>query len=435
MKWEWVVLGMLTMALGVGVAQGAQAPGEPKHMGVASCASSVCHGKSAPQLNRDVLLNEYSVWTRSDRHSQAFNRLKSARALQIGAKLGIANPSGEKICTVCHADAQPASAAATPATGPTSKFRQSDGVGCEACHGGAERWLDSHAQASATHKENIARGMYPTDQPLQRATLCLSCHLGTRDRFATHVIMGAGHPRLSFELETYTALQPRHYDVDDDYIRRKGVIEGMDLWVTGQLESAARYLDLLDSALLMPGGMTPELSLYDCYSCHHSLEDQRWSRERAGSGVQPGMLRLQRQSFVMLQALAGIIAPASLPDLQQATDALMRAGQANPAAVQAAAARLRAGLKQCEPWSSRKYSPAEIIQVRKALLRLAVEDKASDFAVAEQVVMGMESMSYTLKDYSQRKSSLDVLFDKVKSGTGFSASQFAEAARKLQSQF
>jgi hypothetical protein len=429
MKRPLLVLGSITVVLWLSVAQGQPAAGEPKHMGVASCASSVCHGKSAPQAGRDVLLNEYSVWTHSDRHSQAFNRLKSARALQIGAKLSIANPAAAKICVTCHADTQPASA-----TGST-KFRQSDGVGCEACHGGAEHWLDSHAQSSATHKDNISRGMYPSDQPLQRAALCLSCHLGTRDRFATHLIMGAGHPRLSFELETYTALQPRHYEVDEDYIRRKGVIEGMNLWVTGQLESAERYLELLASPLLTPGGMTPELSFYDCYSCHHSLEDQRWSRERAGPGLMPGMLRLQRQSFEMLQAVAGVIAPAGAADLQQGTDALLRAGPANPTAVQAAAARLRASLKQCEAWSTRKYSAAEIAQVRKALLRLAAEDKASDFAVAEQVVMGMESMSYTLKDYSQRKSSLDVLFDKVKSGTGFSAVQFAEAARKLQSQF
>jgi Cytochrome c554 and c-prime len=424
----WVVasLGLLS---GLGSVAPQRAGGEPRHMGVASCASSVCHGKSAPQVGRDVLLNEYSIWTHNDRHSQAYNRLKSDSALRIGAKLGIANPAAAKICVTCHADTQ-----ATDATGPT-RFRQSDGVGCEACHGGAEHWLDSHAQASATHKDNLARGMYPSDQPLRRAALCLSCHLGTRDRFATHVIMGAGHPRLSFELETYTELQPRHYEVDDDYIRRKGSVDGMNLWVTGQLESAERYLELLTSPLLTAGGMTPELSFYDCYSCHHSLEDRRWSRERAGSGLMPGMLRLQRQSFVVLQGLASVISPAGAVDLKQGTEELMRAGQTNPTALQGAATRLRARLGQYESWSTRKYSPTEIAQVRKALVRLAAEDEASDFTVAEQVVMGVESLSYTLKDNLQRKSALDLLFEKVKSGTAFNAGQFAETARKLQAQF
>jgi len=45
--------------------------------------------------------------------------------------------------------------------------------------------------------------MYPTEEPMERARLCLSCHLGTERKFATHEIMGAGHPRLAFELELY----------------------------------------------------------------------------------------------------------------------------------------------------------------------------------------------------------------------------------------
>jgi hypothetical protein len=59
--------------------------------------------------------------------------------------------------------------------------------------------------------------MYPTEQPEVRAKLCLSCHFGTEDKFATHRIMGAGHPRISFELDTFTEIQPAHFRVDEDY--------------------------------------------------------------------------------------------------------------------------------------------------------------------------------------------------------------------------
>ena len=51
------------------------------------------------------------------------------------------------------------------------------GVRCEACHGGAERWIKSHAQRDATHAANLALGMYPTETPARRAQLCLSCHI------------------------------------------------------------------------------------------------------------------------------------------------------------------------------------------------------------------------------------------------------------------
>jgi hypothetical protein len=411
--------------------RGQELPNVNGHMGVASCASSVCHGKSTAQMgNGDLRLHEYSIWLHSDRHSQAFNRLKSDVALRIGEKLNIANPSTAKICVTCHADTQ-----ATGAAPAKSKFLQSDGVGCEACHGGSEHWLEFHSQAAATHRQNIARGMYPTEQPLQRATLCLSCHLGTRDRFATHMIMAAGHPRLSFELEAFTANQPRHYQVDADYVKRKGEIGGMNLWVTGQLESAERYLTLLNSPLMTAHGILPELAFYDCFACHHSLQDQRWTRERVGPGLEPGLLRLQHQNFAMLGVLAAVIAPESVASLQDGVNALLRGGQADPAALHAAVAHLMTTLRGFESWSTRRYSDAETAQVRKGLVRLAADDHASDFAVAEQVEMGMESLSYTLKDYPKRKAALDVLYDKVTSASAFSPNQFRDAARKIEGQF
>jgi hypothetical protein len=399
-----------------------------KHMGVASCASSVCHGKITPQKDRNVALNEYTIWTRDDRHSQAYNRLKSPLALQIGAKLALANPSNAKICLDCHADT-------VGAAGAGPKFKLSDGVGCEACHGGAEKWLESHAQPTATHKDNLARGMYPSELPLQRATLCLSCHLGTRDKFATHVIIGAGHPRLSFELETFTANQPAHYVVDADYVTRKGKIDGMNLWVTGQIENAERFLTLLQSALLMPSGMIPELAFYDCFGCHHTTDNIRWSRQRAGPGVSPGTLRLQKQNLLMLQAVAEAVGPDGLADLVAGTDELIRAGQADPQSLRAAAQRLLERLRSDETWSTRAYSPLDIAKVRKILVRMAAEDRASDFGAAEQIVLGIDSLSHSLNDYDRRRAPLDALYDRVKSGANFNATQFAEAARRVQGQF
>ena len=401
---------------------------EYKHMGVASCASSVCHGKITAQKDRNVALNEYTIWTRDDRHSQAYNRLKSPLALQIGAKLALANPSNAKICIDCHADA-----ASGPKVGP--KFRLTDGVGCEACHGGGEKWIESHAQPTATHKDNIARGMYPTERPLQRATLCLTCHLGTRDKFATHVILGAGHPRLSFELETFTANQPAHYVVDADYVTRKGKIDGMNLWVTGQIENAERFLTLLQSNLLMPSGMIPELSFYDCFGCHHATDNIRWSRVRAGPGINPGTLRLQKQNLLMLQAVAEAVDPDGLADLVAGTDNLIRAGQTDAAAVRAAAQRLLERLRSDEKWSTRAYSPMEVAKVRKILVRLAAEDRASDFGAAEQIVMGVDSLSHSLNDFDRRRAPLDALYDKVKSGANFNATQFADTARRVQGEF
>jgi len=201
---------------------------EYKHLGVASCASSVCHGKLTAQTDRNVALNEYRTWSHDDYHSRAFRDLSNSQSQIMAGKLGLASAATAKICLDCHADN-----VAANLRGP--KFQLSDGVGCEACHGGAEKWIETHTQKTAKHADNLARGMYPSEQPLRRAELCLSCHMGTRDKLATHIIMGAGHPRLRFELQVFTFNQPAHVTIDADYVQRKGKIEDMNLWVTGQI--------------------------------------------------------------------------------------------------------------------------------------------------------------------------------------------------------
>jgi len=424
---------LLLLWLASGTAGAADTPpataGSHKHLGVASCATSVCHGKQTAQAGRDVALNEYVIWLEQDRHSQAYRALDNARSRSIAANLGLPSASTAKICLDCHADN-----VAPSQRGP--KFQLSDGVQCEVCHGGAEKWIDTHSQQTVTHAANVANGMNPTEQPLQRAQVCLSCHLGSTDQFTTHRIMGAGHPRLAFELDVYTNNQPPHFHPETaSYIKRKGKIPEANLWVTGQLESAQRYLALLQSGLFTPGGLTPELSMFDCYACHHSIDKPRWSHARAGAGIPPGTLRLQRQYFLVLQAITETLDPRLLPELIADTDALMQAGQVDAAKTRAAAKTLQDWIRARDDWSRRSYAAADIAALRKSLLRYAAQDKASDFAMAEQVVLGVESLSYASGDHDRRKAALDALYNGVASATKFDPTQFADTARGLQGQF
>lgn len=399
-----------------------------KHMGVASCATSVCHGKLAPQSGKEVALNEYRIWQQEDRHAQAYRTLELPESKRIAANLGLPGATAARICLDCHADNVPSGK-----RGP--KFQISDGVGCEACHGGSEKWLESHAAETASHKDNVGRGMYPTEQPLQRVQVCLGCHLGTKDQFATHAIMGAGHPRLSFELEAYTTNQPAHFIVDADYAERKGRIDGMNLWITGQLETTRRYLSLLQTNMFHGGGMFPELAFYDCHSCHHPMDEIRWNAARAGAGIRPGTVRLQTQNLIVLQALADTFEPAATAQLVELTNALARAGQRDRAAVNEAAKALLTWLAPRDSFARRRYSSADVIRMRKTLARYAATDKAGDYAAAEQIVLGLESLSYTIGDRAGKKAALDALYDAVKNATSFSPQRFATVAATAQRSF
>jgi hypothetical protein len=158
----------LALALAATVSGAAELPATDayQHLGVASCAASQCHGSAKPRDATGVLQNEYVTWTQADPHSKAYETLSNEQSRRIAARLGLANAREATECLNCHADN-------VPAARRGEKFQLADGVGCEACHGGAEHWLASHYNpGSETRADNLAAGMYPTNLAAARADLC-----------------------------------------------------------------------------------------------------------------------------------------------------------------------------------------------------------------------------------------------------------------------
>jgi hypothetical protein len=391
------------------------------HLGVASCAAGVCHGKLSPQEGSNVWLNEYRIWSADDRHARAYQTLQSAESQRMARKLGLPNAQGAAICLDCHTDNVQAER-----RGP--KFQLSDGVGCEACHGGAQKWIESHTEPGATHADNLARGMLALERIDVRAEVCLSCHLGTKNQFATHRIMGAGHPRLSFELEAYTVNQPAHYEIDDDYRRRKGAPSGFDVWRAGQVESLRRFLTLMESPLF--ASALPDFSFFDCHSCHHPMDDIRWSETRRQQGLEPGGLRLQDQHLIMLQALVEVVAPADRQPLRDAHLRLLKAGQESVPAARAAATALKTWLAD-RPWVSAPASRDQVKAVRKAIAQAGVRGDLADFAAAEQAFLSIESLSIYLGDAKRLQAALDGVFSVVETDRSFDPRKLRAAMERL----
>ena len=51
------------------------------HLGVASCASSTCHGGAVPAVGGNVLLNEAVTWLEQDKHAR-FSELQKGELWQ-----------------------------------------------------------------------------------------------------------------------------------------------------------------------------------------------------------------------------------------------------------------------------------------------------------------------------------------------------------------
>lgn len=390
----------MTMVATPGIALAADAvlpiDGADTHLGVATCAGSTCHGAPEPFDTSPVLQNEFVTWHRQDKHSEAYKVLLNDQSRRIAQNLGLANAHEAKQCLVCHTDYVDESKRG-------KRFQISDGVGCEACHGGAKRWLGLHVTGEASHADNIKAGLYPTEDPAARATLCLSCHLGTSgERRITHRIMGAGHPRLSFELDTFTIIEPAHYVVDDDYRKRKVVASAAETWARGQLAAAVSFLDQVEKSEHQ--GIFPELVFFDCQSCHHPMSysdvnkhpGRGWAK-RETTGLGPGVVRLNDSNLLMV----GAIAQGVSRELGSAVRKQIRATHLATAnswqATRKASGALRELIGQVNAKMGETLSPSAIQTMLTSVMRDGIRGEYRDYAGAEQGYLALDSLLSTLE--------------------------------------
>ncbi|HJU20151.1 MAG TPA: multiheme c-type cytochrome, partial [Stellaceae bacterium] len=372
--------------------------GAATHLGVASCAGSTCHGATVRSPHSSVQQNEYLIWSqetdpaRIDKHHIAYRVLLGDRARRIARNLGIANAATAPLCLNCHADNVP------PAQrGP--QFNIADGVGCEACHGGASKWLGVHLSGQG-HQANLAAGLYPTKNPAMRAKKCLSCHFGDPSdaaRFVTHKIMGAGHPRMPFELDTFTWAEPAHFVVNKTYIQRKGPVSDARVWAVGQAATLGLRLATLTDPQHAPKGVNAEFVLFDCASCHHGIAQPHW-RPRPATGLPPGALELDDSNAVMLRVIADRAEPpagkqlgSAIPALQQATLAGWPQVVHDSGAMRQMAASLEAALGR------RNFTPDDLKALAAGVMAVGLNGEDTEFAAAEQAAMALGAIAGNMR--------------------------------------
>ncbi len=365
-----------------------------KTLGVVNCASSLCHGSVSTWPSSPVTQNEYVVWSRLDKHARAYNVLLNDRSRSIASKLGLAKPAHQsKECLDCHAH--------NPVTERAdARHKITDGVSCEGCHGPAGPWIASHTAPDVKHADNLAHGLYPSESPQARAKLCMSCHFGTSEKYVNHRTMAAGHPRLSFELATFTNLQPAHFTVDKDYVQRKGANTNnhAKVWALGQALAVSTQMDILVDPVRGRDGVFPELTLFDCHSCHHPMADQRWKPRTAfGSSIAPGLVRLNDGNALMLRLVLRQLDVDLYNRFTQATQDLNKA-LAGTGQLKDKALLLR---QQAQAASEKIDTSAFDGNTLRAMALMLIDDGLGglypDYSGAEQATMALGSLSSAMQ--------------------------------------
>ncbi len=364
--------------------------------GVASCAGSTCHGR-AEGNGAVVRQDELRLWqepsSRGGAHSRAYAALLTPRGQRIAGSLGLGAAGSAPACLGCHA---------TPAGARGDRFQLSDGVGCETCHGAASGWIASHYSVGASHASNIANGMTPLDRPQVRAGVCLDCHLGSGKpgQFVTHAMMAAGHPRISYELDLFSSLQ-QHWDDDADYRERKDGQDSVRLWAVGQAEAVQRSLGLFARNDLASNGVFPELTFFDCHSCHRRIDDnpdrQRTFETNPGRPIEFAQPPFNDENIIMLSAVADVLAPgegARFDAAAKAFHAAMGKGRAEAVVagrrLDAAAGSLGAALASGGGGSETAF------RVIAAIGGRAISPRFTDYAGSAQAVMAVDTLLNSL---------------------------------------
>jgi cytochrome c554/c'-like protein len=423
------------------------AQNEPiKYIGPGSCAATSCHGSVKPVAGSRILQNEYSTWIIKDKHSRAYQALtgdvgeRMARILKLGAKAEDAPK-----CLACHA--------LNPAPEQRGRaFEISEGVSCENCHGPASGWLGPHTTRSWPHEKSVALGMHDTRDVIHRSEKCLECHLGTKNKFVDHEMIAAGHPDLYFELDSFSAVMPRHWKVPRESEPGKPVEDaawvGVREWSTGQAAQLRAAIERLTwrakGERFDKKDVWPEYSELSCFACHHALGPAKdsWRQEHGYVGRRPGDPAWNGSRYAVFRLLAKQIDSANGMELDRQLLAVSgEMSKLNPdrnAVAAAASAAAPLALRIAERLATMQYDQAVALRMLQRISDDAENIALADERAAEQATMAMDSLYIAYSrdanpaNAAEVRAAINALFQQLENPSAYNADQFASALRKIR---
>ena len=420
-------------------------PEPMKYIGPGSCAATSCHGSVKPVAGSRILQNEYSTWIVKDKHSHAYQALtgdigeRIARILKLNSK---AEESPK--CLACHALYTTPEQRGRP-------FELSEGVSCENCHGPASAWLGPHTTRDWPHEKSVSLGMRDTRDVIHRTEKCIECHLGTKEKFVDHEMLAAGHPDLFFELDSFSAVMPRHWKSPRESAPGKPVEEaawaGVRDWSAGQAVQLRAEMERLTwrakGERFDKKDVWPEYSELSCFACHHALVPAKdsWRQEHGFVGRRPGDPAWNSSRYAVFRLLAKQIDSANAQELdRRLLEVSDEMSKLNPDRnVVAASASAVAPLAQrfAERLAAMQYDQALVLRMLQRISDDAETISLADERAAEQSAMAMDSLYIAYSkdakpsNADEVRAAINELFRQLDNPSAYNADQFASSLRRI----
>lgn len=438
---RYAVLLAIAIFFATGLAVAASPPADAsKYTGPGSCSSTSCHGSVKPRADSRIFQNEYSIWVVKDKHAKAYDALTGPVGERMGRILNLGKSEQAPKCLACHALDVPADIRA-------KTFELNEGVTCENCHGPASAWLGPHTTRSWTHEQSVAAGMYDTRNLVRRTEKCLTCHLGTQEKSVDHEMIAAGHPDLYFELDSFSAVMPRHWKTPRESApgvpAENDAWSGVRDWGTGQAVQLRASMDRI--AWRAKGKNWPEYSELQCFACHHSLSmsEQSWRQERGYPGRRPGDPPWNGSRYAVFRELAHEVDDAGASRLDDQMAQIAKAlSQLNPDrdVVEAASANGAALSNQLVARiEAQPYDAAMTLRLLQKISNDADDISNEGERAAEQAAMAIDSLfiAYTrtekMPNAADIRTAINGLFQQLENPSAYNPADFARQMRKVNS--
>jgi hypothetical protein len=417
-----------------------------KYIGPGSCAATSCHGSVKPVAGSRILQNEYSTWIIKDKHSRAYQALtgdvgeRMPRILKLGAK---AEESPK--CLACHA--------LSPLPEQRGRaFEITEGVSCENCHGPASGWLGPHTTRSWPHEKSVALGMHDTRDVIHRTEKCLECHLGTKNKFVDHEMIAAGHPDLFFELDSFSAVMPRHWKTPRESEPGKPVEDaawvGVREWSAGQAVQLRAAMERLTwrakNERFDKKEVWPEYSELSCFACHHALGPAKdsWRQEHGYGRRRPGDPAWNGSRYAVFRLLAQQVDSANAQELEKQLSTvsaeMSKLNSDRNTVASAASAAMPVAQRLAERLATMQYDQATTLRMLQRISDDAENIALADERAAEQAAMALDSLYIAYSrdakpaNAAEVRSAINGLFQQLENPSTYNADQFASALRRIR---
>ena len=429
-----IVAGAANVALGQSPSP--QSSDVGKFNGPGACAASSCHGGVQPKNTTRILQNEFSIWAAQDKHARAYTVLSNPVSLRMGRMLQppVEQPNKSPKCLACHVLFVPENLRATT-------FKLDDGVSCENCHGPAAGWLGYHTTKDWQYETAVNKlGMYDARDLVKRTEQCLTCHVGTADKQVDHEMIAAGHPDLTFELDSFSAAMPRHWKTNRE---NNTPWFGVQEWAVGQAVQLNKSLQRVSRRSLSSNW--PEYAELDCFACHHSLtapaDSWRLTTTAYYQGRRAGVPAWNASRYVVFRYFAEVVDPKAAEQMEKELDhlALQFAKWDRPNEISSTALSAASTVDQlAQQIRTQRYDPDLTARIMLKIVGNGETIANSGERTAEQATMAIDSLfiAYTantkLPNEAELRAAIKTLFSQLQNPSAYNAVQFRAQLLKVQ---